>query len=183
MKLRQLEIDGAFAIETEPVFDCRGSFVRTFDASFMRKHALVDSFAIEAIALNTSSGTIRGLHLQLEPYAQTKIVRALTGTLFDVIVDVRPYSNTFRKSVCVELTATSGEAIYIPAGCAHGYQTCGDYVVAWYAIAGDYRADQASGIRYDDSQCNIRWPLPISSISNADRNLSSFEDLVAIARR
>jgi dTDP-4-dehydrorhamnose 3,5-epimerase len=179
MKLRPLEIAGAYRIDLEPVYDPRGSFARTFDAVFMREHGLVDYFGVEAIATNESSGTIRGLHFQFAPYAQTKIVRALHGTIFDAILDVRPDSPTFGKSVCVELAATNGAAVYIPAGCAHGYQTSGDRVIAWYAIAGDYLPEHAGGIRYDDPRCNIGWPLPVTVVSAADRNLSSFDDFAA----
>jgi dTDP-4-dehydrorhamnose 3,5-epimerase len=179
MKLRPLGIAGAYAIDLEPVHDVRGSFARTFDAAFMQKHGLVHEFAVEAIATNERAGTIRGLHFQFAPHRETRIVRALFGTLYDVIVDVRADCATFGKSIGIELTAAAGTAAYVPAGCAHGYQTCSDNTIAWYAIAGDYRPDLAGGIRYDDPLCAIDWPLPVSVVSAADLDLPTLTKLGA----
>jgi len=176
MKLRPLAIAGAYAIDLEPIYDARGSFARTFDAAFMLECGLVSVFTVEAVAANERAGTIRGLHFQFAPHRETKIVRALSGTIYDVIVDLRPDCATFGMSIGLELTAATGTAVYIPAGCAHGYQTCSDNTSAWYAIAGDYRPDLAGGIRYDDPRCAIGWPLPVTVVSAADRRLPTFDE-------
>jgi dTDP-4-dehydrorhamnose 3,5-epimerase len=182
MKLRPLGIAGAYAMDLDPVYDARGSFARTFDAAFMRERGLVDRFTVEAIATNDLTGTIRGLHFQFAPHRETKIIRALSGTLYDVIVDLRPNCTTSGKWIGIELAAATGTAVYVPAGCAHGYQTCSNNTIAWYAIAGDYRPDLAGGIRYDDPRCAIDWPLPVTVVSSADLRLPTLDQLGAAFR-
>src|SRR5438477_7063842 len=123
MHFEALEIDGCFVIRSEPVLDERGSFVRIFSEREFIKRGLVSSFAQHSISFNSRRGTVRGLHFQAAPFSETKLVRCIKGQVFDVVVDIRRDSPTFLRWSAIELSAKLRNSVYIPNGCAHGFQT------------------------------------------------------------
>jgi dTDP-4-dehydrorhamnose 3,5-epimerase len=176
MRFDSLAIAGAFAVAAEPAIDERGDFARIFDAREFAEHGLVDRFVQLSVSRNTRRGTVRGLHFQAPPFAETKIVRCTHGAVFDVIVDLRPDSATFGRWVGIELSAEARNAVYIPAGCAHGYQTLLADCEVEYLITPEYVASAACGIRWDDPRIAIDWPIREAiTISARDRSLPTFD--------
>ena len=171
MILGKTTIDGIFTIDIEAQSDERGTFARTFDADLLASAGLVHVFAYHSIASNALRGTIRGMHFQSGEHAESKIVRCTKGTIFDVAVDLRPKSATYGRYVGVELSANNHRALYIPAGCAHGYQTLEDDTEALYLIDVAYAPQAANGLHHADPVVAIRWPLAVASISKKDASL------------
>lgn len=170
MRVIPTEIPGAFVVEPEPVVDARGSFARWFDAEAFEANGLVTAFDQDSIADNALAGTLRGMHVQQAGWAETKLVLCVRGAAFDVIVDLRD-GPTYGKHICVELAADTWRTVYIPAGCAHGYQTRRDRTTLLYRIAGRYAPHASGGIRWNDPALAIRWPLEVTAISERDRQL------------
>jgi dTDP-4-dehydrorhamnose 3,5-epimerase len=171
-----LQIDGAFLIRVEPVVDERGGFARTFCAEEFAAKGLVDRFTQHSVSFNSRRGTVRGLHFQAEPFAETKVVRCLRGAVFDVMVDLRPQSPTFRKWCATRLVAEERNAVYVPKGCAHGFQTLLDNSELEYLITPAFAAPAARGIRWDDPTLAIEWPISEGVILSArDQELPFFE--------
>ncbi|HTU70577.1 MAG TPA: dTDP-4-dehydrorhamnose 3,5-epimerase family protein [Candidatus Baltobacteraceae bacterium] len=171
MTFRETGIAGVTVVEGDQSSDSRGRFVRTFDEAEFELAGLVAKYAQHSIAFNEKAGTVRGLHYQRSPYLETKIIRCVAGAVFDVAVDLRRGSPTFGRWFGLTLTAQSGSALYIPAGCAHGYQTLEDGTAALYMISEPYLADAAGGIHHADPELAITWPLPVSRLSERDKNL------------
>jgi dTDP-4-dehydrorhamnose 3,5-epimerase len=161
-------LKGAFIIDIHPLDDDRGFFARTFCRREFVEHSLNPDIAQSNVAFNTRKGTLRGMHFQFPPVAETKLVRVTRGALLDVIVDLRPESPTFLQSVAVELTSDNRRALYVPERFAHGYQTLEDGTEAIYEMGEFYTPDAQSGLRYDDPRLRIAWPLPASTISDKD---------------
>ncbi|MDX2157749.1 MAG: dTDP-4-dehydrorhamnose 3,5-epimerase [Hyphomicrobiaceae bacterium] len=170
MQFKPLALGGSWLIEPEPFRDERGAFMRTFCEAEFGSLGLVDRFPQHSLSVSHRRGTLRGLHFQRCPHAEVKVVRCVGGVIFDVIVDLRPESATYRQWVGVELSAANGRAIYVPEGFAHGCQTLTDDAVVCYLISSPYEPDAASGVRFDDPVLAIGWPLPVSSISERDRS-------------
>jgi len=170
MRFEPTKLSGAFIVEPEPHEDSRGSFARTFCAREFSEHGLASVFVQSSISFNRKRGTLRGLHYQLPPAGEVKLVRCTAGVLYDVIVDLRPNSPTYLQHVGVELTARNRRALYVPEMFAHGLQTLEDETEVLYQISAFYAPDQATGIRYDDPKLLIRWPLPVAVIAERDRN-------------
>lgn len=185
MNLIPLPVDGAYVIEPVPVKDRRGWFVRLWDAEELERLGLRGRFVQQSAARNERAGTVRGMHVALPPAAEIKIVRCTRGAAFDVVADVRPSSPTFGRHAVIELDASAPRCVYIPAGCAHGYQTVEDGTELMYDISEAYRPELASGVAYDDPTLAIRWPLPLTSLSERDRALPRLETTIAdaLARR
>ncbi|HEX7254642.1 MAG TPA: dTDP-4-dehydrorhamnose 3,5-epimerase [Gaiellaceae bacterium] len=158
MILRETEIPGALVVEPEPVPDERGLFARIFDAGEFAARGLDDAFVQWSVSFNERAGTLRGLHFQREPHAETKLVRCTRGSLYDVVVDLRPDSTTFGRWTSVELSAKNRLALYIPKGLAHGFQTLEDGTEVVYAISEQYEPSAAAGVRWDDPALAIEWP-------------------------
>jgi dTDP-4-dehydrorhamnose 3,5-epimerase len=177
MEWTQLPILGAWLITPEPIRDERGFFARILDRSELRFRGLVDSFEQQSIAWNATAGTVRGLHVQRPPHAEAKLIRCIRGAVHDIVVDVRPDSETYGRTAAVQLDDESRAILYVPPGIAHGYQTLVDSTELWYALSPEYSPDAADGMRWDDPVLAITWPLPISIISEHDRNRSSMADL------
>lgn len=177
MNVIPTRIEGVVTLETEVQRDDRGLFARTYDSTFLSEVGISCHFPQHSIAVNELAGTLRGLHYQIAPRAEHKIVRCTRGALFDVAVDLRVESSTFGEWVAVELSEANLRALYIPAGCAHGYQTLADDTHAYYMISEPYEPDLARGIYYADASLAIRWPLPVSRISERDRGLPGFDRL------
>jgi dTDP-4-dehydrorhamnose 3,5-epimerase len=170
MRFVPTELAGAYLIEPEPLNDERGFFARTVCAREFAAHGIVTEFVQSSISLSLHRGTLRGLHFQVPPACEAKLVRCTTGAVHDVIVDLRPESPTYRRHVAVELTARNRHALYVPKMFAHGLQTLEDNTEVLYEISAFYSPGQSTGLRFDDPKLNIRWPLPVSSISERDRN-------------
>jgi len=172
---RETDIPGVLVLADEPVSDDRGSFAR----AYCRRE--FDSAGIEfvpvqiSVSRNAVQGTLRGLHYQAAPHAEDKIVRCVAGAVFDVAVDLRPESSAYGKWAAVELTATNNRSIFIPKGCAHGFQTLEDGSDLLYLISQFYDADAQRGVRWDDPTLGIEWPETSARvISDRDRRLPSF---------
>lgn len=177
MLFHPTELSGAFVIESEPHTDERGSFARTFCRREFAAHGLVTDFVQCSLSQNHRRGTLRGLHFQRAPHAETKLVRCVTGAIFDVIVDLRPDSLTFRRHVAVELSSDNGRSLYIPAGFAHGFQALTDDATVYYQISDFYVPELSGGVRWDDPAFGIAWPFPPAMLSEKDRALPTLAGL------
>jgi dTDP-4-dehydrorhamnose 3,5-epimerase len=168
MLFRELELGGAFAIELEPHRDERGFFARTWCRKEFAERNLFSDFVQCSLSFNIEAGTLRGLHYQLKPYVETKIVQCVRGAIYDVIVDLRPSSATYLHWIGLELRAPSRRMLYVPADFAHGFQTLEAETEVTYMISEFHRPQATTGIRYDDPSLAIEWPLPIARISARD---------------
>jgi dTDP-4-dehydrorhamnose 3,5-epimerase len=175
MRFTPTKLAGAYIIEPQLHEDSRGLFARTYCAREFREQGLVDAFVQCNTSWNARKGTVRGLHYQLPPSSEVKLVRCTTGALADVIVDLRPGSPTYLQHVAVELTAGNRLALYIPGMFAHGFQVLEDATEVFYQMSEFYAPKLARGIRYDDPKLGIEWPLPVASISDQDLGWSLLE--------
>ena len=173
MILTALALSGAYRIEPELRTDERGFFTRVWCAQEFAAHGLRTDFVQSSISSNRRRGTLRGLHYQLSPHAETKLVRCIRGAAFDCLVDLRPQSTTYKQWCALELTAENYHAVYIPEGLAHGFQTLTDDTELLYEITTYCEPTAARGILWSDPTLAITWPiLPPSVISEKDRQLS-----------
>jgi dTDP-4-dehydrorhamnose 3,5-epimerase len=170
MRFVPTAIHGAWLIEQERHADDRGFFARTWCAEELADRGLEARLAQCSVSFNHRRWTLRGLHYQAPPFAEAKIVRCSRGALYDVAVDLRPDSATFRRWIGVELTAESGRALYVPRGFAHGFLTLADATEVSYQISAPYRPDAARGLRYDDPFFGVIWPGPVEVIAARDRD-------------
>lgn len=165
------KIAGVWIVEPERHEDDRGWFARTWCAEEFRKHGLKPNLSQCSASFNRLRGTLRGMHWQAAPHEEAKLVRCVRGAMFDVALDVRPDSATFKQWVSAELTPENGRALYVPEGCAHGFQTLADDTEVFYQIAGEYHPASGRGARWDDPALGIAWPLAaIASLSVRDQN-------------
>jgi dTDP-4-dehydrorhamnose 3,5-epimerase len=162
-------LPGAFLIDLEPRRDERGFFARAFCQHEFAAHGLKPVVAQANIAFNHRQGTLRGLHFQFPPAAETKLVRCTRGGIFDVIVDLRPESPTYLRHFGAELTADNYRALYVPERCAHGYQALEDNTEIAYQVGEFYTPGAEGGLRYDDPRLGIEWPIPITELSPKDQ--------------
>jgi dTDP-4-dehydrorhamnose 3,5-epimerase len=163
------KLEGAWIVELEPREDGRGLFARTFCAREFRDQGLVDAFVQCNTSWNAHKGTVRGLHYQLPPSCEVKLVRCTSGAVRDLIVDLRPDSSTYLQHFEVELTARNRRALYIPEMFAHVFQTLEDSTEVLYQMSEFYAPKLARGLRYDDPKLAIQWPLPVAAISEKDQ--------------
>lgn len=170
MKFIETKIKGVFLIEIEKEVDERGFFARTFDKKQFENHKLINNFVQNSISFNKKKGTIRGLHFQSSPHEEIKIVSCNQGKIFDVIVDLRINSSTFKQWESNELSSKNYKMLYIPKGIAHGFQTLEDNSEIHYQMSEYYKPEYYKGIRFNDPELKIEWPLEVSSISNNDKN-------------
>lgn len=158
MKVSATRLAGVFLVEPRIHDDARGRFSTHFSEESFRAHDLVTNFGQTATARNVAAGTLRGMHWQAAPFGQTKLVRCSRGAVYDVVLDLRPDSATYRGWQAVELNEDNELALYIPPGCAHGYQTLrADSWIA-YQLSGPYAPEHARGVRWDDPAFAIEWP-------------------------
>lgn len=184
MFLTETPLKGAFIIDLDRKTDNRGFFARAFCAKTFEQHGLKPTVVQTNIAYNHKKGTVRGMHYQIPPAAETKLVRCVRGAIYDVIVDLRPESPTFMRHIGVELTQDNRKALYIPERFAHGYQTLTDDCEVTYQVGEFYTPGYERGLRYDDPMLHIVWPLPAGEMSEKDRNWKLLDDeQVAIIRR
>jgi dTDP-4-dehydrorhamnose 3,5-epimerase len=170
-------LTGAWVIEPELLGDERGWFARTFDAKEFHARGLNPAVVQCNASFNARSGTLRGMHYQAEPHGESKLVRCVRGAIFDVAVDLRPDSPTYRRWHGVELSAENARAFYIPAGLAHGFQTLTEDCEVLYQMGYRYVPGAARGVRWDDPVFAIEWPEPRGerTISEKDRAYPDFE--------
>ncbi len=162
-------IPGVWVLDPEPVEDERGFFARTFCAREFAARELSTAWAQASVSVNRRRGTLRGLHYQAAPHEETKLVRCTAGAVFDVVVDLRPGSPAYALHVAVELTADNRRQMYVPPGCAHGFQTLADSTELSYLISAFHEPSAARGARFDDPRLGISWPLEPTVISARDR--------------
>jgi dTDP-4-dehydrorhamnose 3,5-epimerase len=172
----------AIIIDVEKKPDHRGFFSRGFCAQEFIAHGLKPTVAQCNISFNHKKGTVRGMHYQIAPAAETKLVRCTQGAIYDVIIDMRPESPTFLSHIGVELTAENHRALYVPEMFAHGYQTLTDDAEVVYQVSEFYTPGYERGLRYNDPFFNIEWPLEVTEISEKDSNWTLFEKIPVGAR-
>ncbi len=169
MKFTQTAISGVWLVDLEPLVDERGFFARTFCADEFSARGLDPTVAQCNVSVTATAGTVRGLHYQVAPAEETKLVRVVRGAIHDVAVDLRAGSPTYCGHVAVELSAANRRALYVPTGFAHGFQTLVDDTEVEYQMGAPYTPGTDRGVRYDDPAFGIVWPLPVSTISDRDR--------------
>lgn len=175
MRLRETTVDGVFVVEPERVEDERGFFARTWCAGELAGAGLDPSLSQCSISFNTRRGTLRGMHFQRAPFEESKVVRCTRGRIYDVALDLRPGSPTFRASVGVELTAENRLALYVPKGCAHGFLTLEDASEVLYLISAPFTPGASAGVRWDDPAFAIEWPARPAVISTRDASYPDFQ--------
>ena len=179
MKLHPLPLAGAHLLTLEPHTDPRGGFLRTFDAPLLEAHGLQSRVAQAAMSSNVQAGTLRGLHLQLPPAAEAKTIGCWKGSLYDVIVDLRPGSRTRGRWYAITLRAGDDRLLFVPEGFAHGYQALEPGTVAHYTMSSPYTPALARGIRWDDPDLAIPWPLPAPVLSERDATQPGLREFLA----
>lgn len=165
-----LRIAGAFLVDLEPVSDERGTFARWWCQEEFATHGIRFQPVQASVGVNPRAGTLRGLHFQLAPEAEAKYIRCTRGSIWDVVVDLRPESPAYRAWCGIELRAAEGTGLFVPAGCAHGYQTLEADTEVQYMMSARYAPALARGVRFDDPRLGIRWPREVTTISERDRN-------------
>jgi dTDP-4-dehydrorhamnose 3,5-epimerase len=176
MIFRETPLAGAWVLEPERIEDERGFFARTYCRRDFAARGLDPAIAQCSVSFNHRRGTLRGLHFQAAPHEEGKLVRVTRGAVWDVIVDLRPESPTFRKHFSVVLSAENRHELYIPKEMAHGFQTLEDGTEVFYQISEFYAPESSRGYRWDDPSFAIPWPEPVTVISEKDRNLPLFEE-------
>ncbi len=174
MIFSETRLPGAYVVEIKKIEDERGFFARTWDRDEFSKMELNSEFVQSSISINNKKGTLRGMHYQIEPYEESKIVTCTKGKIFDVIIDLRENSKTFKKWISLELSSSNHKILYIPKGFAHGFQTLEDNTEVHYDITQVYKSEYARGIRWNDPTFNIKWPSEVTTISNKDQGFIYF---------
>lgn len=168
MEFDDIGITGAALIRPRPFIDDRGSFSRIFCREEFTAAGLSDAVTQVNLSTNLRKGTLRGMHYQVGDAAEAKLVRCIRGSLYDVMVDLRPSSATYLRHYGVVLSSENQLALHIPEGCAHGFQTLEDNTEAIYQVTAPYTPGAEGGLRHDDPALGIDWPLPVSTISEKD---------------
>jgi dTDP-4-dehydrorhamnose 3,5-epimerase len=176
MKFTETKLKGAFILDVERREDNRGYFARTFCQKEFEEHGLNPLIAQANMAFNRKKGTLRGMHFQYPPAAETKLVRATRGAILDIIVDLRPESPTYLQHVAVELSADNARALYVPERFAHGYQVLEDDTDTTYQVGEFYTPGVEGGLMYNDPRLSLSWPLPVSVISEKDVAWQTLEE-------
>lgn len=175
MEFTETKLKGVWLIRLRKIEDERGHFARVWCQDELLKHGLNPQIAQMNLGYSHRCGTIRGLHYQAAPHAEAKLIRCTRGAIFEAIVDLRKDSPTAGQWCSAEITADNGLMVYVPEGCAHGYQTLQDGTEAYYTTSAAYAPAAVRGARYDDAAFGIQWPLPVSVISKADLNWPKFD--------
>ena len=176
MIFHETRLSGVFEIHLEPKADERGFFARSWCQKEFESHGLTSKVVQCSVSFNARKGTLRGLHYQAAPYAEAKIVRCTRGAIYDVVVDLRPQSPTFKNWIAAVLTAET-TMLYVPEGCAHGFLTLEDDTEVVYQMSEFYNAESARGVRWDDPAFQIVWPAEVNVISERDRTYPNFESV------
>lgn len=168
MIFTETKLKGAFIIELEKKEDDRGFFARSWDQNEFKEHGLNSKLIQCSVSFNKKRGTLRGMHYQVYPHEETKLVRCTKGSMFDVIIDLRKKSETFKEWFGVDLNAENHKMLYVPEGFAHGFQTLEDNTEVFYQMSEVYVPECARGVRWDDPNFKISWPLQSPIISQKD---------------
>jgi dTDP-4-dehydrorhamnose 3,5-epimerase len=174
MHFAETELKGAHVVHLQRFEDDRGFFARAWCRQEFQRFGLNPEMAQLNVGFSHKRGTIRGMHFQVFPHAEAKYVRCTRGAIFDVIIDLRETSPTFKRWIGIELTAENGLSVYAPEGFAHGYQTLCDEAEMCYMTSAAYVPGSARGVRWNDPAFNIDWPLPAGPVSDQDRNWPDF---------
>jgi dTDP-4-dehydrorhamnose 3,5-epimerase len=169
MRFKETALAGVYVVSPEPRRDERGAFARAFCIEEFAARGIPMTIAQSNMSVSRRRGTVRGMHLQVHPAAEAKLVRCTRGAVLDVAADLRPGSATYGQWVGVRLTEDDGDALYVPEGFAHGFQALSDDAAILYDTSAPYTPAAVRGARYDDPVLDIRWPLPVSVISQQDR--------------
>lgn len=183
MIFTETKLQGAFIIDIERRVDERGFFARTFCQHEFRDHGLKPIIAQANIASNHKKGTLRGMHFQYPPMAETKLVRCTRGAILDIIVDLRPESETYLQHIAVELNEENMRALYVPERFAHGYQALRDGTDTSYQVGEFYAPSTEGGLRHDDLALGLEWPLPVSVVSPKDQAFPPLRDIEGELKR
>jgi dTDP-4-dehydrorhamnose 3,5-epimerase len=175
MIFQEAALGGVFEISLERNFDKRGFFARSWCRQEFEQYGLNSHLVQCSISFNSKKGTLRGMHYQVGGYEEAKLVRCTKGSIYDVAIDMRPHSTTFKQWTGTELTATNHRALYIPEGCAHGFLTLEDETEVFYQISESYHPESARGVRWNDPAFRIVWPVAVEVISDRDQIYPDFE--------
>ena len=175
MIFKETKLKGAYVIEINPLEDERGFFARSFCAKEFKEHGLNQNIAQCNISYNGKKGTLRGMHYQAAPHEEAKLVRCTMGAIYDVIIDLRPDSATFKKWIGVELTKENRRMLYVPEGFAHGFQTLEDHTEVLYQMSEFHHPEWARGVRWNDPTFGIFWPVNVEIISIGDQQYPDFK--------
>ncbi|MCL1473007.1 dTDP-4-dehydrorhamnose 3,5-epimerase [Argonema antarcticum] len=178
MQFTETQLKGAFLVEIEKISDQRGFFARIFCAKEFEERGLKPPVAQTNLSFNPKKGTLRGLHYQIAPVTEAKLIRCTKGAIYEVIVDMRPESPTYLSHIGVELTDENHRALYVPEMFANGYQALTDGSEAIYQVSEFYTPGYERGLRYDDLVININWPLSVSEISSKDASWPLLESVL-----
>jgi dTDP-4-dehydrorhamnose 3,5-epimerase len=170
LRFSSTALSGVVVIDLEPIEDDRGFFARAWCQEEFSSAGLDAIFVQENVGFSVRAGTLRGLHFQRAPFEEAKLVRCTAGSAWDVVVDLRPASETYSRSVGVELSAERRNMVYVPEGCAHGYLTMTDGAEVRYLTSQPYAPDAATGVRFDDEALGIAWPRVVTVVSEQDRS-------------
>jgi dTDP-4-dehydrorhamnose 3,5-epimerase len=174
MKITSLPLPGAFLVEPEPIVDERGFFARSYCREEFAARGLNPMLVQCSMSFNERCGTLRGMHYQTKPHEEAKLVRCTRGAIFDVVIDLRPDSPTFKRWAGIELNAENRLALYIPEGCAHGFLTRADASEVFYQMSVVYHPECAAGVRWNDPAFAVDWPDEVRFISERDRSFADF---------
>lgn len=183
MIFTETKLKGAYVLDVEKREDVRGFFARAFCQKEFEAHGLKPVIAQANLAFNRKKGTLRGMHFQFPPAAETKLVRSVRGAILDIIVDLRPESPTYLQHVAVELTEGNYRALYVPERFAHGYQALRDETVTSYEVGEFYTPGAESGLLCSDPRLGLNWPLPVSVISEKDEKFLPLSEIEPELRR
>lgn len=175
MKFFETNLKGSYVIEPEPSLDERGFFARSWDVNEFKKIGLNSNIVQTSISFNKLKGTVRGMHYQIKPYEETKLVRCTKGSVFEVLLDLRPNSKTFLEWTSVKLTSDNYKMIYAPEGFALGFQTLENNTELIYQMSQFYSPEFQRGIKWNDTYFDIKWPLKMTVISNRDTTFPDFK--------
>jgi dTDP-4-dehydrorhamnose 3,5-epimerase len=172
-------LPGVFVIAPELRTDERGAFARTYCADELRANGLDPHVAQCSISFNPTAGTLRGMHYQVEPYAEVKLIRCTMGAIYDVVIDLRPESPTYCRWVGADLTADNRRALYVPKGLAHGFLTLAENSEVFYQISVPYQPDSGAGVRWDDPAFGVTWPFAPRLMAERDATYPRYQPVPA----
>lgn len=177
MVFTETSLRGAYVIDLERREDSRGFFARAFCQKEFESHGLKAIIAQANVAFNIKKGTVRGMHFQYPPAAETKLVRCTRGSILDIIVDLRPESPTYLQNISVELNEDNQRSLYVPERFAHGYQALRDNTNTSYQVGEFYTPSTEGGLRHDDPRLKLLWPLPVQVISDKDQKFALLDQI------
>jgi dTDP-4-dehydrorhamnose 3,5-epimerase len=176
MTFHETKLQGVFEIHLEPKADDRGFFARCWCEKEWESKGLNPKTAQCSVSFSSRKGTLRGIHYQAMPYPETKLIRCTRGAIYDVVVDLRSQSSTFKKWIAAVLTANNRRMVYVPEGCGHGFLTLEDDSEVFYQMSESYHPELARGVRWDDPAFQIFWPGEVKVISERDRTYSNLKE-------